>query len=642
MRRTRTPGIPRTRPAYDPNAPAWDPNQPWDPNALPEAQAQDPSAAYPADPNAAYPADAAGYDPNAPAWDPNQPWDPNALPEAQAYDPDAAPVPDRAPAEPDLLSAEPLDPEVAPAGIAVAAAQNPGELPPEGWFAEPPPPEPAAEVSFGDYDAPQAELAGDDGAALAAEGLLPGEVLGAELAAPPPELGEYDDTAGFAAQPFDAPGEPEGAGALEAARPPPELDAGWRAEDALDQGFALESGGSFAAGADAAAPEWTQEAAPPPWEGAAPLDVAALPELDSPGAGGYEVSPSPAGEGFAPLPHANLFAAPDGELAPQPDDALDPGLPQGDASGPAPDLDFSQPDFSAGDPAAAEPSAEAPSAETELAFADLPPEAPGAADLPPLDLGFADPGAEPPTELAELTEVTELTDVTDAMEPLAEPAEVAAPALTLEDVPAPAAATAAGEPAIAEEEIPTIDGADILEELVEDAARGAAAAARLRAARAGPAAPAPPEPPAAPAPVAPPPPASAPPPEPARGGASRVEGSHRVVVHTIEGLVKRGLVEDAELDGRALHVTAQPGLAPEEIATEKVKAIFFMLAPGEKAPAAEGKRVRVTFRDGRQVAGFSPDYDETGIGFFMIPADTRTNTGRIWVYRAAVRQVAVS
>jgi hypothetical protein len=26
----------------------------------------------------------------------------------------------------------------------------------------------------------------------------------------------------------------------------------------------------------------------------------------------------------------------------------------------------------------------------------------------------------------------------------------------------------------------------------------------------------------------------------------------------------------------------------------------------------------------------------------MIPADTRTNTARIWVYRAAVRAVAVS
>jgi hypothetical protein len=115
-----------------------------------------------------------------------------------------------------------------------------------------------------------------------------------------------------------------------------------------------------------------------------------------------------------------------------------------------------------------------------------------------------------------------------------------------------------------------------------------------------------------------------------------------VVVHTVEGLVKRGVLDDPELDTPSLALAPQPGSAPEDILTEKVKAIFFMLSPGEKAPAAEGKRVRVTFRDGRQIAGFSPDYQEDGIGFFMIPADTKTNTGRIWVYRAAVRQVAVS
>ena len=52
--------------------------------------------------------------------------------------------------------------------------------------------------------------------------------------------------------------------------------------------------------------------------------------------------------------------------------------------------------------------------------------------------------------------------------------------------------------------------------------------------------------------------------------------------------------------------------------------------------------MRVTFRDGRQVAGFSPDYREDAVGFFMVPADTRTNTGRIWVYRGAVRQVSIT
>ncbi|HYG67243.1 MAG TPA: chemotaxis protein CheA, partial [Anaeromyxobacteraceae bacterium] len=122
---------------------------------------------------------------------------------------------------------------------------------------------------------------------------------------------------------------------------------------------------------------------------------------------------------------------------------------------------------------------------------------------------------------------------------------------------------------------------------------------------------------------------------------ARLSGAFRVVVHTVEGHVKRGLLEDADLGEPAITLAAPAGAPSETIPTEQVKTIFFMLAPGERPPLAEGQRVRVTFRDGRQVAGFSPDYREGAAGFFMIPADTRTNTGRIWVYASAVKTVSV-
>lgn len=231
----------------------------------------------------------------------------------------------------------------------------------------------------------------------------------------------------------------------------------------------------------------------------------------------------------------------------------------------------------------------------------------------------------------------------------------------------PAAAPAAAQDAVAEEDLPTIDGEEILEELpAEDGLAAPAAsldfeplvvptvaAAPAPAAIVPPAAavapptaaivpPAPPPvPPPAPAAAAPREPALVPPPPPP--AVERViAGVHRVVVHTVEGQVRRGVLEDVDLAAASFGLSAQPGGAPELVGAEKVKAIFFMLAPGEKAPAPEGKKVRVTFRDGRQIAGFSPEYDDTGPGFFVIPADTRTNTGRIWVYRAAVKQVAVS
>ncbi|HTP50615.1 MAG TPA: hypothetical protein VMK42_07955 [Anaeromyxobacteraceae bacterium] len=121
---------------------------------------------------------------------------------------------------------------------------------------------------------------------------------------------------------------------------------------------------------------------------------------------------------------------------------------------------------------------------------------------------------------------------------------------------------------------------------------------------------------------------------------SFVSGEHRVVMHTVEGQVLRGAIRDVDLVDAEVPLV-QPSGDTVDIAASRVKAIFFMLAPGETPPASLGTKVRVTFGDGRQVAGMSPDYSAGAVGFFVVPIDTRTNTGRIWVYRKAARQISV-
>ena len=122
--------------------------------------------------------------------------------------------------------------------------------------------------------------------------------------------------------------------------------------------------------------------------------------------------------------------------------------------------------------------------------------------------------------------------------------------------------------------------------------------------------------------------------------APEIKGEHRVILHTVEGQVKRGVLRDTKLDDETVGLEAQPG-AIERIARPRIKAIFFMLPAGVKAPAPTGDKLRVTFKDGRQLAGFSSDHRGTGLGFFVVPADNRTNTERIFIYRASVEKVAV-
>lgn len=119
-----------------------------------------------------------------------------------------------------------------------------------------------------------------------------------------------------------------------------------------------------------------------------------------------------------------------------------------------------------------------------------------------------------------------------------------------------------------------------------------------------------------------------------------VPGEHRVILHTIEGQVKRGAIKDVKLGDPQLQLKVANG-GTELLPKERVKALFFMLAPGTRAPAIEGNKVRVTFRDGRQVAGFSKDHKAATAGFFVIPADNRTNTERIFIFRHAIQSISV-
>ncbi|HUM13740.1 MAG TPA: hypothetical protein VLT82_22525 [Myxococcaceae bacterium] len=120
-----------------------------------------------------------------------------------------------------------------------------------------------------------------------------------------------------------------------------------------------------------------------------------------------------------------------------------------------------------------------------------------------------------------------------------------------------------------------------------------------------------------------------------------VEGEHRVVLHTLEGQVRRGTVKDLDLLDPVIRL-AQPGRPPEAIAAERVKAIFFMQEPGSAPLPSVGQRIRVGFADGRQIVGFSEDVEAGEQGFFLVPADTRTHTARIYVFRAGVASISAA
>jgi hypothetical protein len=121
----------------------------------------------------------------------------------------------------------------------------------------------------------------------------------------------------------------------------------------------------------------------------------------------------------------------------------------------------------------------------------------------------------------------------------------------------------------------------------------------------------------------------------ARAG-SVVPGEHRVAIHTRGGRTLRGSVTDLDLAGPQFPLQPQGGGSTELVPQAEVKAIFFMLAPGDPPTVPDGGRVRVTLSDARSIEGHR-DGEEGPQGFFLVPIDAqKTNTKRIYVSRAAV------
>jgi len=122
-------------------------------------------------------------------------------------------------------------------------------------------------------------------------------------------------------------------------------------------------------------------------------------------------------------------------------------------------------------------------------------------------------------------------------------------------------------------------------------------------------------------------------------GALEVPGEHRVAVHTRGGRTLRGTLRDVDLSKSQFPLVPQGGGEPETIYHSDVKAVFFMLAPGEKGQAGDGAKVRVTFADGRSIEGIRDGADAKH-GFFLVPLDAaRTNIRRIYVAREAISDV---
>jgi hypothetical protein len=125
---------------------------------------------------------------------------------------------------------------------------------------------------------------------------------------------------------------------------------------------------------------------------------------------------------------------------------------------------------------------------------------------------------------------------------------------------------------------------------------------------------------------------------------------NRVVARFTDGRMLKGITRDFSVSRDFFHVIPpEAGAAPVRVALAALKAVFFVKDHvgnkdyNEKKQfdrLVPGRKLQVVFKDGETIVGSTTAYDAARPGFFMTPADPKSNNDRIYVVARAVRAVA--
>jgi hypothetical protein len=123
----------------------------------------------------------------------------------------------------------------------------------------------------------------------------------------------------------------------------------------------------------------------------------------------------------------------------------------------------------------------------------------------------------------------------------------------------------------------------------------------------------------------------------------------KIVARYWDGLLLRGYTNDFHPSKAHLHLSSHPTAgAAALVPLSQLKALFFVREfagnPGhveenQFVARPPGRKIEVTFRDGEVLVGSTLNYRPDGQGFFVQPADPRSNNLRVFVTHAAIRHI---
>jgi len=129
---------------------------------------------------------------------------------------------------------------------------------------------------------------------------------------------------------------------------------------------------------------------------------------------------------------------------------------------------------------------------------------------------------------------------------------------------------------------------------------------------------------------------------------------NKIVARYLNGQVMKGITSDFMPNKELLHLlpeNAPPNSKPLPITLKDLKALFFVKdfkgdpqyqEKKEFGPtqAVAGRKIKVVFSDGEVLVGTTQGYQPGRPGFFLFPADSKSNTDRCYIVSTSVKSVS--
>lgn len=129
---------------------------------------------------------------------------------------------------------------------------------------------------------------------------------------------------------------------------------------------------------------------------------------------------------------------------------------------------------------------------------------------------------------------------------------------------------------------------------------------------------------------------------------------NKIVIHYQDGRLVKGITNDFFPNKDSFHLVpadAAPGTIPLDVHVPELKAVFFVrnfdgnsryddIKEFDPAKNLIGRKLKVAFKDGELMVGVTNGYEPSRPGFFLSPADTKSNIERCFVVTKATREVS--